>query len=595
MKSISYTSSSLLSCAPCGGAVILCIKPGVTDTGVNFIDGNLITYDTQVSCSGCPKYVYGFTYENSLYFFEGHELAEGDITGVICSGCLTDWVKSKTSCTPCTDPTICIHPYFYPECYGALGNDVHDDSYGINAAIAAAVNAGGGTVFFSSGKNYKVESTILIPFTAKHVTLLGYGAYITGAVDGNIIKISDTVSQNGHAYDINLLGLWIYGDGPASVTYPNQNGIEIDAVVQCSLKDITIYSIPNIGIIGTKSLATGATYWNKVEFNNTQVRFCGKKGLEIGTNSAGDDLSISNCLFNHLGDAIASNFPDAGVHINVVTLDMRATEVSGIYSTQYAGFGYRWGVRISNASGIVSGMHYELNGNDQPGSADILLDANANGLCLIGSEHFGSDVTGAKFCIQTSSKDNYITGVTWAGAIAHTYDYIVEAINAENLNLGTIKCLNTPQVGPNFFITNLGGFGKAVIDTHDGYVTTGRRREKFQTKYNANTPAQIVLGAGWGTTAAVSACEAYDSHGDFTITSSGTGQASATATIDVTFADGPYDAVPTLIFYQRNHNATDAILNDIIVNPYDHGFNIGTDTIPVATRTYNFSWILVGM
>ena len=117
-----------------------------------------------------------------------------------------------------------------------------------------------------------------------------------------------------------------------------------------------------------------------------------------------------------------------------------------MYSAVTPGAGYRWALQLGGgATGILGGMHYELNGNDQAGSCDLMLDTDVKGLCVVGSNHFQSGATGGKWCIEDTGNDNSFEGVTWSSNIVHTVDYVINAVNAHHCHIGSIRSLNTPQ------------------------------------------------------------------------------------------------------------------------------------------------------
>ncbi len=373
--------------------------------------------------------------------------------------------------------SLYLNPYSIPYSnwysvlqFGALADGATDDSTSIQSAITRAAGAGGGTVYFPAG-TYKIGSTLTIPITANNITLLGYGATLSGAVNGNIIKISDTTTANDYCENICIQGLTISGSGYTDTTYPLQNGIEIDAVLNFCLRDVKVISIPQTGIVGTKSAMSGSTYWNKVSFDNVLVRFCGKQGLLIGSGSAVDDLSLNNCILNHCGEKISSNFADGSSYINAISLFSHGLEVSGNYSISNAGFGYRWGLLIRSANGALISSHYEINGNNQAGSADLLLDTDCDGLAIIGSDHYGNDASAPKYCIQTTSKSNLITNVTFSGGGTHKYDYVIECSNATVTQIGPIA--DDGGVGVNTALVNP-GTNSLVLAAYDENAILGK-------------------------------------------------------------------------------------------------------------------------
>ena len=324
----------------------------------------------------------------------------------------------------------------------------YDDAATIQLAIDFAVSRGLGAITIPADRIYTARSTIEIPITARDLSIFGYGAQINGAVDGDIFHLSDTTTADNAARNIKIAGLYIAGAGYTDTTYPNQNGMRIDAILGFKLEDVRIENIPNTGIIGTKSTVSGSTYWNKVIFDNVKVRFCGYQGYNIGTGDAVDDLTIQNsCIVNHCGEKVTSNLANGSSFIKAISLNSSGLEVSGNYSISNAGFGYRWGLMVKAAGGSLDNTHYEINCNNQAGSSDLLLDSDCHGLLVQGSDHYGNSANAAKFCIQSYASDNYFTGIKWSGDGTHVYDYVLELGSATRAKWGTIYNNGSVPIG----------------------------------------------------------------------------------------------------------------------------------------------------
>jgi hypothetical protein len=587
LKTVVFSQAGYLSCScDAENVVVLCLTDPdlVAELGVSTIEGHILKgWKTTTPTCGrvCTTYNYSIEYNEAQLADPDTALTTAEVAGVFCKSCLTTWVEEQIS-------HEITGLYILPETYGAVGDGSTDDSVAIQAAIDHAITLGGGAVFFSSGKDYLVEDTIYIPVTARNIQLLGYGASITGDVDGNILQIGDTSTTNNAARDIVISGLSIYGSGSTDTGNANQCGLEIDGVLRCALRDVQILNIPKTGIVGTKPVVSGSTYWNKVLFDNVSVRFCGYQCLLIGTSSAVDDLTCVNCIFNHGGEKITSNVADGAAYIKAIVLNMSGCEISGMYS-QTVGFGYRWGLAIQTAGGFLSGMHFELNGYDQAGSADLFIDSASEGLAVIGSSHYGSDVTGAKFCIQTKGSGTFISNVSYAGNGTHQYDYVVEAVNAVDVQIGSINSLTATPIGVSE--TNLGGFGAGSLVNTNSYTKTGRRIEVLQSPYAGSNPPEIVI-AGWGASATVTSVRAVDSHGDFTINCLGGGQTNP-ATITITFKDGDWPSEPTCIMYERTTGSGGTLsIPQVAVSA--HRILFTANSTPVNNATYTFTWHCVG-
>ena len=93
MKSVSYTSSCYLSCVQCAGEIIICVDADLTESGRPFIEGNAASVECETDSCGRTSYVYGLTYEESQLADPNTDLLESDIGGVLCKGCLTDYIN----------------------------------------------------------------------------------------------------------------------------------------------------------------------------------------------------------------------------------------------------------------------------------------------------------------------------------------------------------------------------------------------------------------------------------------------------------------------------------------------------------------------
>jgi hypothetical protein len=105
----------------------------------------------------------------------------------------------------------------------------------------------------------------------------------------------------------------------------------------------------------------------------------------------------------------------------------------------------------------------------------------------------------------------------------------------------------------------------------------------------------VALGVGWGdgtlvlSIAAGSNCQ----RGSLTVTSVGSNQAQATATVSITFPEGAYASTPfALVNLQDNTQAvgdgqpTDVACSTTVLS-WTHS------VLPVATKTYTFAWHVV--
>lgn len=105
----------------------------------------------------------------------------------------------------------------------------------------------------------------------------------------------------------------------------------------------------------------------------------------------------------------------------------------------------------------------------------------------------------------------------------------------------------------------------------------------------------VALGVGWGDGALVLAIVAGSNaqRGSLTVTSVGSNQAQATATVTITFPEGAYASLPfALVNLQDNTQAvTDGQPTDVACTTTALSWT--HSVLPVATKTYTFNWVVV--
>lgn len=111
----------------------------------------------------------------------------------------------------------------------------------------------------------------------------------------------------------------------------------------------------------------------------------------------------------------------------------------------------------------------------------------------------------------------------------------------------------------------------------------------------AITSANVALGVGWGDGTLVLSIVAGSNgqRGSLTVTSVGSNQAQATATVTITFPDGAYAATPfALVNLQDNTSAvTDGQPTDVACSTTALSWT--HSVLPVATKTYTFNWAVI--
>lgn len=135
---------------------------------------------------------------------------------------------------------------FNVKSYGALGDGTTNDSTAIQAAISAAVAAGGGVVAFSPG-TYRVGTRIELK---SNVNLVGAGREVTTLRGRAGLTTAVIVGLSGDAInDVRIEGLTIDGDFSSSAI--NVTVIQVTNGTRIVLKDCTIKNGAQVGVLYT--------------------------------------------------------------------------------------------------------------------------------------------------------------------------------------------------------------------------------------------------------------------------------------------------------------------------------------------------------
>lgn len=147
--------------------------------------------------------------------------------------------------------------------YGAVGNGVSDDTAAINAAIAAAVSAGGGVVYFPSG-TYKTGNLNAITVAGIYFKGESMATKILPTATSGSLFMWDNTGGSGRLVGGGISRLQIVGSGLSSgtLTAIEFKGTKAKNLSNMSIEDVTIISVSN-----------GIRVWSTISsvFRNIQV------------------------------------------------------------------------------------------------------------------------------------------------------------------------------------------------------------------------------------------------------------------------------------------------------------------------------------
>lgn len=264
--------------------------------------------------------------------------------------------------------------------YGAIGNNIADDTTAIQSAISAA-SAGGGTVFFPAG-TYKITAALNITTNnqdpAQRPHLLGEGP------GGSVIIQSSSVN-----------GINVTGSATNPNSYVTIQGLSLvgsNAGSGLSFTDSAFTKVSDVQIVNWGTGIYGADFLSStlervvIRFNTNGFRF---------ERSSGTFTSNPNAI-TMIGCIVGNNTTYGGWIIGAGTFNMigGSVESNASNTTELSS---NWGLRITDAGGdnvaesstgfALHGVYFEANG----GRADLWIEATESNTGVVGA------ITGCSF------------------------------------------------------------------------------------------------------------------------------------------------------------------------------------------------------
>ncbi|MEU0847721.1 right-handed parallel beta-helix repeat-containing protein [Streptomyces flaveolus] len=134
--------------------------------------------------------------------------------------------------------------------YNAVGNGIADDYATIEAALAAAYTAGGGTVYLPPGRTYAISGQLHI---LSNTTVVAYGATVKGIGNTSLARLSaagdtTTTGYNGQSRIRVFGGIWDVNasDGTTGVATGSANGFILSHNSDVTFRDVTIRNVSTV-------------------------------------------------------------------------------------------------------------------------------------------------------------------------------------------------------------------------------------------------------------------------------------------------------------------------------------------------------------
>lgn len=276
------------------------------------------------------------------------------------------------------------------------------------------------------------------------------------------------------------------------------------------------------------------------------------------TTSAGALTLTSAAAATWRTSAGALTLDSNGAALNLGTIDASTVIIGrSIHTTQINGF-----LVTDSISPISSALAID---------GPTLQIGNANATFIVIG---GTGVASQPGAIQlTNAGMIYYSNVpNGASALAHNFDV------STTFSTAGAKLLNVMNNAVEKFAINLNG------------DVTSRRRIATGT---VPVAGDFALGAGWGTTAAVSSITGNDSALQFTITANGTGRATL-ATCTYTFKNGTFTTAPKVMIAQNGASSNADLTDGISWTVTATTFVLTYIPLPGAATTHTFTALIEG-
>lgn len=96
MNTVCYRTTTRVDC-PCDAEVFVCIDSALTSNGAPFIPATLTRTTTTIDACNNTIYTYYIEYCEDCLADPQYSLVNSDINGIICRGCLTDFIEYLAS------------------------------------------------------------------------------------------------------------------------------------------------------------------------------------------------------------------------------------------------------------------------------------------------------------------------------------------------------------------------------------------------------------------------------------------------------------------------------------------------------------------
>lgn len=264
------------------------------------------------------------------------------------------WTQSGAGATPRTVASK-LESIVAPEDFGALGDGTTDDTIALQAALE---RAGGGTLYLTAGKVYRITAALKF---RSNTTIMGYGATLLrgAAIDNMLRNVQTGPGSWDSTHHVEILGVK-FDANFANFATPSNTSLAFAHARHITIRDCEFTETPIFHMIEINSSRDVTIDSCRFTGGNTQA-LQGNEAIQLDYSYAGgypwegpyDDtaclgIRIINCVFDNTGTPIGTHSHKAGVVHSAIQI-----ESCQFYSPYYVG------IRAENwANLIVKGCYF---------------------------------------------------------------------------------------------------------------------------------------------------------------------------------------------------------------------------------------------
>lgn len=324
--------------------------------------------------------------------------------------------------------------------FGAVGDNVADDTAAIQAAVDWTAGANRGVVFFPPG-TYKLESSITFNYDGiLSIIFRGVGgqSVITGYFADYLLKRVSVPYNPSNGTRV-IEGLKFVNSHAAG------GCVRIEASIGCAVRDCVFEGWRGLNAEGNQSMTVDACTFSSsglanavgIAFgDNGTISNCDITGFLAGIRPAGVGINIRGCRFevNTVGIELGRNAVGTQVSISNFSIIGCSFESNGTAVYCYGGSG----------NGLVSGLYITGFEGSGPAGSHPQYGIDSNSDCcthtLFAGNFVGGQYQQASYRMQNSTPPAGVTFISCTGNNASTLGGVIWSLPTKAHTVALINC-----------------------------------------------------------------------------------------------------------------------------------------------------------